>query len=234
MTASAPLRLYELAGEDPGLRFSPHCWKVRMALAHKGLTPDCVPWRFAEKDAIAFSGQGLVPVLVEGETVVSDSFRIAEHLEAAHADRPSLFGGEMGRANARVINAYADTLLIPLVARILILDIYERLHPNDRPYFRQSREKRFGMSLEEAAAGAPARIEEVRRTLLPLRQALRSQPFLCGAAPAYADYCVFGVFMWARVISPVDVLAADDPLTAWRAALLDAFGGLARAAPSAG
>lgn len=233
MTASVPLRLYELAGEDPGLRFSPHCWKVRMALAHKGLTPDCVPWRFAEKEAIAFSGQGLVPVLVEGETVVSDSFRIAEHLEATYPERPSLFGGEMGHANARFINAYSDTLLVPLIARTILLDIHDRLAPGDRPYFRQSREVRFGMSLEEAAADAPARIDELRRTLLPLRHLLRAQPFLCGAAPAYADYCVFGMFMWARVVSPKELLAGDDSVAIWRDALLDAFGGLARAAPTA-
>ncbi|WP_127088173.1 glutathione S-transferase family protein [Aquabacter cavernae] len=228
------LRLYELAGDDPGLRFSPHCWKVRMALAHKGLSPECVPWHFAEKDAIAFSGQGLVPVLVAGETVVSDSFRIAEYLEAAYPERPTLFGGEMGRATARFINAYADTLPVPLIARTLLMDIHDRLAPGDRPYFRQSREKRFGMTLEQAAADAPARIEELRRILQPLRLMLKAQPFLSGAEPAYADYCLFGMFMWARVISPTELLAEDDPVHAWRAALLDAFDGFARAAPTAG
>ena len=34
---AAKLSLYELAGADRELRFSPHCWKTRMALAHKGL-----------------------------------------------------------------------------------------------------------------------------------------------------------------------------------------------------
>ncbi|MGL4964315.1 MAG: hypothetical protein ACRC67_24000 [Inquilinus sp.] len=51
---AAALTLYELAGADAALRFSPHCWKTRMALAHKGLEADRLPWRFTEKDAIAF------------------------------------------------------------------------------------------------------------------------------------------------------------------------------------
>lgn len=231
MTLAVPLRLYELTGADADLRFSPHCWKVRMALAHKGLSPERVPWRFTEKDAIAFSGQGLVPVLVHGEEVVSDSFRIAEYLEASYPDRPSLFGGDMGRANARFINAYADTLLVPLIARTILMDIHDRLSPSDQAYFRETREKRFGMALEAAAADGEDRIAELRRTLQPLRLMLKSQPFLSGNAPAYADYCIFGMLMWARVISSRELLAEDDPAWLWREALLDAFGGLARSAP---
>ena len=43
-----------------------------MALAHKELEVETVPWRFTEKDVIAFSGQGRVPVLVDGDKVVAD------------------------------------------------------------------------------------------------------------------------------------------------------------------
>ena len=42
------LVLFELAGADQSVRFSPHCWKTRMALAHKGLTAQSVPWRFTD------------------------------------------------------------------------------------------------------------------------------------------------------------------------------------------
>jgi hypothetical protein len=43
---------------------------------------------------------------------------------------------------------------------------------------------------------------------------------------------VFGAFQWARCVSPFALLAADDPVRSWRDRLLDAFGGLARAAPA--
>ena len=35
---------------------------------------------------------------------------------------------------------------------------------------------------------------------------LKRQPWLSGAAPAYADYILFSVFQWARVMSPHEVL----------------------------
>lgn len=225
------LRLYDLAAEDPELRFSPHCWKVRMALAHKGLAAERLPWRFSQKDVIAFSGQGLVPVLVDGSETVSDSWRIAEHLEARYTDRPSLFGGAAGHALARFVNSWADATLVPLVARTVLLDILARLHPDDRAYFRATREKRFGMTLEEAAADPAQKIATFRAALAPLRLTLQHQPFVCGDAPAYADYAVFGMFMWARVISPKEMLAEDDAVWAWRERLLQAFDGLAGSAP---
>ena len=74
--------LYDLTGAYD-LRFSPNCWRSRMALAHKGLDVECEPCRFTEKDKLAFSGQTRVPVLRDGDTVVSDSWAIACYLEDA-------------------------------------------------------------------------------------------------------------------------------------------------------
>ena len=45
---------------------------------------------------------------------------------------------------------------------------------------------------------------------------------------------MFGAFQWARAISDFEVLAADDPVRAWRGRMLDLFGGLARRAPAYG
>ncbi len=58
-----------------------------MALKHKGLNAEEIPWRFTEKEAIAFSGQGLVPVLVDGDKVINDSWEIAHYLETTYSDR---------------------------------------------------------------------------------------------------------------------------------------------------
>ena len=88
--------LYDLAGADPALRFSPFCWRIRMALAHKDLAVETVPWRFTEKDRIAFSGQGLVPVLVDGDVVVPDSLAILRYLEDRWPD-PPLFPRDAAR-----------------------------------------------------------------------------------------------------------------------------------------
>jgi glutathione S-transferase len=64
-----------------------------------------------------------------------------------------------------------------------------------------------------------------------LRATLELQPYLGGDTPLYADYAAFGPFQWARCISPLALLAPDDPVARWRERMLAAFGGLARAAP---
>jgi hypothetical protein len=47
------LKLFELVGTDSTRPFSPFCWRTRMALAHKGLSAESIPWCFTEKHAIA-------------------------------------------------------------------------------------------------------------------------------------------------------------------------------------
>ena len=77
------ISLYDLAGVEADRRFSPFCWRTRMALAHKGLEVETVPWRFTETDKIAFSGQGKVPVIVDRGKTVYDSWTIADHLDVS-------------------------------------------------------------------------------------------------------------------------------------------------------
>jgi glutathione S-transferase len=100
------------------------------------------------------------------------------------------------------------------------------VHEKDRAYFRESREKRFGASLEQVAAEREQRLPAFRQTLEPLRLTLRTQAFLCGETPAYADYIVLGSFQWARCISAFALLEADDPIAQWRERMLGLFGGM--------
>jgi glutathione S-transferase len=226
-------KLYDLAGADPRLRFSPYCWRTRLALAHKGLDAETVPWRFTEKEAIGFSGQGRVPVLVDGATTVADSWAIAEYLEKTYPDRPSLFGGVSAHALARFVNSWADTIQLPGLARLIVVDVAGCIAEKDRQYFRTSREQRYGASLEAVCADRDKNVIALRQSLQPLRTMLAAQPFVGGAAANYADYIIFGGFQWARCVSAFEVLESDDPVTAWRGRVLDSFDGLARKAPRA-
>lgn len=225
------LVLYDLAGAEADRRFSPYCWRTRLALAHKNLPVEIIPWRFTEKGVIARSGQPRVPVLVHGDRWVADSWVIANYLEDTYSDRPSLFGGPAGRALSRFYSTVADTL-VSSVFRFVALDILRHVHDKDRAYFRKSREERIGMTLEAFVADRDARVSAFRESLTPLRLTLKTQPFFGGEKPLYADYAVFGPFQWARCISPFPLLAADDPVRLWRDRLLDAFDGLARASPA--
>lgn len=226
------IRFYDLAGADEARRFSPYCWRTHLSLKHKGLDFATIPWRFTDKDAIAFSGQGLVPVLVDGDRTVHDSWSIAEYLEERYPQAPSLFGGPHGRHFARFAKHWTETALLAPLMRILAKDIVERLHPKDREYFRTSREKRLGTTLEAFSSERDQARELFRQALLPMRRLVGEQPFLSGSAPALADYIVFGAFQWARGTSSYPLLAEGDPVAAWRERMLDLYGGYARAFPA--
>ncbi len=226
------LKLYDLAGADDNLRFSPYCWRVKLALAHKGLAVETIPWRFTEKDRIAASGQERVPVLVDGDKWIVDSWNIAGYLEDAYPDRPSLFGSGTARALSRFYVGWADLVVQPAMARLIVRDITDHLHPKDRDYFRKSREERFGKTLEAVVADRDKNLPAFRALLAPLRAVLKNQPFLGGASPLQADYIVFGGFQWARAISAFELLEKDDVIYSWRERILDLYGGLARKAPA--
>jgi glutathione S-transferase len=194
------MKMWDLAAAEDDRRFSPYCWRIKMALAHKGLEAKTIPWRFTDTEAIAFSGQDKVPVLVDGEKVVHDSWAIAQYLEEK----------------------------VPAKPLSVILDLYKALHEKDRKYFRESREKRFGKPLEEVGADPKKAAADLRTALLPVRQQLVQAPFVSGQAPAFADYILFGAFQWARAVSPQRLLEPDDPVYAWRERMLDLYGGLAR------
>lgn len=225
------IRLYELVGADAARPFSPFCWRTRMALAHKGLAAESIPWRFTEKAALRPHHSEKVPVLLDGDKTVSDSWAIATYLEDAYPDRPSLFGGDGGRAMARMLNWWGDVVVIGGMFPLIAADIVPHLSADEQTYFRSTREARLGRPLEQASAGRDGDVEGFRRGLDPMRLTLKSQPFLGGAAPNYADYIVFGGFQWARVVSAFALLKQDDPVYAWRDRLLDAFDGMARRSP---
>jgi glutathione S-transferase len=225
------ITLYDLAGSEAERRFSPFCWRSKMALSHKGLAFETVPWRFTEKDKLPQPNAGRVPVIVDDGHVVHDSTAIADYLEARYPDRPSLFGDAAARALTRFVQNWTETVLQTGIIGLVVLDIWRHIGPEDQAYFRRSREERFGTSLEKIVEDRAARLPAFRESLMPLRRTVERQKFLAGESPAYADYVVFGAFQWARAISDFELLAADDPVAAWRGRLLDAFGGFARKSP---
>jgi glutathione S-transferase len=228
-----PIKLYDLAGADPARRFSPYCWRTHMALKHKHLEFETIPWRFTDKEVIAFSGQGMVPVIVDEETTVADSWAIAEYLEEAYPGQPSLFDGAAGKREARFLKHWTETILNAPVSRMIILDIYNRVDPKDQAYFRASREKRFGKPLEEVVADRETVRAEFQKSLAPMRNVLKEQPFLSGESASYGDYVVFGTFAWARNTSSFELVPADDPVAVWRDRMLGLFDGYAASFPAA-
>ena len=219
---------YHLANAD-GAHFSPHAWRTTMALAHKGLEHESRGVAFTEIGTICDGERKIVPTIEDGEQVLSDSWAIALHLEDSVTSGRSLFGGEKGKAHALFINNWASFGLQPLLLQIMILELFERLQDRDKAYFRESREKRFGRSLEDHAALADEARQRLPAMLAPLSMTLNSQAWLGGDVPSYADYIALGAFQWVRTSSSFDLPGfAGEKVAAWHGAMLDLHDGLAR------
>ena len=225
--------LYELGGLS-GLRYSQFAWRSHFALAHKRLEAELRPVRISDKSVIAFSKQTKVPILVSGQVVVSDSWKIAEYLEDTYPQQPSLFGCDVGRATSRFINSWVDRQLIPIVAPLLMVDVVQRVDEEDAAHLRRQIESAFRNSLEQLAEQRDRQIVDFRRLLDPARQVLRSQTFISGSSPAYPDYILFSLFQWARIVSSFELLDVSDLLCVWRDRMLDLYEGLARSEATIG
>ncbi|WP_112810013.1 glutathione S-transferase family protein [Ensifer sp.] len=226
-------KLYSLCGADRTRSFSPHVWKTKMSLAHKALDFDVVPVGFAEIPQVEEGAPKLVPLLRDGDRLVQDSFAIAVYLEETYPDRPSLFGGPGGMAMARFVEGWSQTTLHPTIVRIVIKDIHDSLDPVDRAYFRESREVRFGTTLEAVAETGRASLATFSEKLEPLRHMLKFQPYLGGERPLFSDYIVFGALQWPRIVSPQRLLSPGDPVTDWFERCLDLHDGIGRTVTAA-
>jgi glutathione S-transferase len=77
--------------------YSTNVERVALVLAHKGLEVESVEISYADRSPVVeVSGQGLVPVLVNGDEVIPDSTRIFRYLEAKWPD-PPLFPRDAAR-----------------------------------------------------------------------------------------------------------------------------------------
>lgn len=221
------ITLWELKGKGER-RYSLFSWRARMALRHKALDFESRPICMSDKAAIAFSGGRTVPVIRDAEAIVRDSWKIAEHLERAYPQAPALFGGDIGHGVTHAFNAWVDRAVVPAMLQVIVADIHERVDPADEGYFRESMERVLKKTLEQTRAERDDALRRFGRTMEPMQAALKRQAYVCGAQPAYADYILFSVFQWARIMSPSEVLAPEDPLCAWRERLLDLYDGFAR------
>ena len=195
--------------------FSHNCVKVRVALGLKGVACEIQDISPVNRAAVvAASGQGLVPVLVDGPRAVVDSTLILLYLEDRYPD-PALVPRDLDvRAECLVLEDWADHAFMAIARRIAYANVLSRpgklasmFFPNDKAPARWIKERiakrrvaaRFGIS--------PARHEkdlvEAKRLATLAVARLGGRPWLLGASPTIADVAL------ATMSSP---LAADRAL----------------------
>ena len=140
---TAPIRLYQLVLAN-GLAISPYVWRIRYALAHKGLAVEEVPLGFAAIAAGPAGGFKTVPIIEDAGRVVGDSWAIADYLEAAYPGRP-LFAGPGERALAAFFDAWFQREFMRRMFGLYVLDIHDQAATKASsvgPRSRASRERR--------------------------------------------------------------------------------------------
>jgi glutathione S-transferase len=226
------IRLYDLVTRDDR-RPSPYCWRIKYALAHKGLAFEPAPIGFTDIPALFGGSHKTVPILEDGDLVISDSWAIADHLDQAYPDRPRLFGSATERALCRFVEASLAASAMRNLLSIAVVDIHDHVRDADRAYYRASRERRFGRSLEEFAAGREERLDLVRAGFHSIRLALEhGEPFLAGTNPGYADYIAAGYLLWPASILTIPLLQSDDPLLPWFDRVRALYDGLGYQSPT--
>ena len=109
------VRLYELALAD-GRSASPFVWRIRYALAHKGLSFESVPLGFTQIPA-AFNGRfKTVPVLESAGTQLAESWDIAGGQGAIKASDGSLVVRQSDQVHQQIDHLLRSIALTAILA----------------------------------------------------------------------------------------------------------------------
>jgi len=201
--SAGQIKLYELSNVE-GEVVSPFVWRSRFALAHKGLIFDSVPISYFDIPKVGPGTLKTSPILEDGGLFISDSWAIAEWLDATYPERPALFGSLGELASVRFFDKWFGTAVMSRFFRACVLEIFGKVAPEEQAYFRSTREATLGATFEEVAAKQDEHLSAGRDAMLPVRLALRKSPYIGGVAPNYADYIVWGC-----------LVAANDLLLPW-------------------
>ena len=207
-------------------RQSPFCDKVRLVLAAKGLSYEVVEVTpgIGQIALFRLSGQRQVPVLVDGETVVSDSTAIALHLEQHHPQPPLLPADPELRARALLLEDWADTALAAGVRRALLQaaasdpDLRGLLLPEATPGPLKQLLSAVPASLGAVADTAcdsllgSAERQQLQRSLEQLLVLVTGRPYLVGEALSLADLAVVAQISWLRPQGMAVPGLGDNPL----------------------
>ena len=191
--------------------FSHSCIKVRRALELKGLayeTQDINP--VDRKAVIATSGQGLVPVLVDGGRAIADSTAILLYLEETYPRPPLLPADPALRAECLLLEDWSDAVLLPLTRRLAYWHTLSVPGTIERLFFPGSRglrrwiegrlgrravRRRFGLSADRNRRDEA----EVRRAAQLALDRLGGRSYLVGDTLTLADVALAALSapLWA-------------------------------------
>ena len=175
-------------------RYSPFARKVQTVLDLLQLEYDLIEVSYSQRDQLAelTGGYILVPVLVDGDQVITESRDICEHLLAQKGAEwlvpTALEGAVWGYTD------FSDGPLEDLMFRIASPDVRDQWRTaGERALYTLVKERKFGAGCVDRWRNEQgALIAGVRKLLAPTERSLQRQPFLFGERPTLADAALHG------------------------------------------
>jgi glutathione S-transferase len=206
--------LYDM-GNSAGVSASPYGFRIHEALHLLSLPYETELLSFSQVARKFSTTHKTVPVLVDGDREIGDSWVIANHLAKNHDPNNLLFGGAGGYPLACFITRWVDACIMGALNRIIVKDIHDSIHQADQAEYREKQETRYGQSLETLHSTGGAGLLDFQVSLYPARQAIKEYPYLGGESPNYADFTLHSAFRWSRLTSNIELLRPDDRLRSW-------------------
>ena len=114
----------------------------------------------------------------------------------------------------RFFNLYIDKTLHPALFPVVVYDIFEKIEPVDREYFRENREARLGATLEDIAARRNDFRPRLQSVLADLEAVALGHEYLFEVL-TYADFSLFGTLTWVTRVSDEPLFDEAPALAGW-------------------
>ena len=189
----------------------------RLALNFKGLAHKTEWLNFVDV-APTLSGLGLaphvtkdprkwtVPAIYDPRTqrAVMGSQEIAAYLEEQYPEQRALFPPRTRALQAAFYDEVSEALLVPIFTSLLYQHL-EKCAPQDKEYFRTSREAIFGCAFDDISpkgGAAQAKLAEIETILGKAAVWIDAGagPFVGGNEPLNADLNLVAMLLWARFV----------------------------------
>ncbi|KAL7422865.1 hypothetical protein Q5752_002162 [Cryptotrichosporon argae] len=194
---------------------SPHVWKTAADFAFLGIEYNIELLTFLEIRGDFEQTTGTpgvtVPTIKTADGYTTDSWKIAEKLEADYAkDGKSLFGSEEGKALAKLLEIWGNTELAGEIRPVVGGRMYANLDDEIKPWAVKNKfggdqakaEAMAAKSVDPAYIASQAAAARAKLQLLEAHLAARGTPFLAGPKPTHADAVVFGWYGFPRILNP--------------------------------
>lgn len=202
--------LYERAGLD-GLCPSPVCWRARIALAVKGVEATRRALRFVDVDRLAeVTGSRTVPVLSAEGGFIVNSDAIAARLDTLVPSGPQLMGDGAAAVGGDLEREFGSR-----IGPLVCADFRRRLLPEDRDYYAESRQARYGRSFAELEALRSGLELDLAFSIGRLEPRLEDSRNLAGENPSWPDIVVYTYLLWIDFASPRSMPELVNPVRTW-------------------